>query len=108
MTTLSLLSDLVSVNSINPSLVPGAPGEAAVAAVAAQAMKAGGLDVVMQEAAPGRPNVVGVLEGRAPGPAIMLCGHHAQSGRRPPVWPRLTRHEGRRGRDDRGRSGAGP
>ena len=75
MTILSLLSDLVSVNSMNPSLVPGAPGEAAVAEVAAQAMRAGGLDVVFQEAAPGRPNVVGVLEGREPGPAIMLCGH---------------------------------
>ena len=75
MTTLSLLSDLVSVNSMNPSLVPGAPGEAAVAQVAAQALRAGGLDVVFQEAAPGRPNVVGVLEGREPGPSIMLCGH---------------------------------
>ncbi len=75
MNTLSLLRDLVSVNSMNPSLVPGAPGEAAVAEVAAQAMRAGGLDVVFQEAAPGRPNVVGVLEGREPGPAIMLCGH---------------------------------
>ena len=75
MTTLSLLSDLVSVNSVNPSLVPGAPGEAAVAEVAAQALRAGGLDVVFQEAAPGRPNVVGLLEGREPGPAIMLCGH---------------------------------
>ena len=75
MTTLSLLSDLVSVNSMNPSLVPGAPGEAAVAQVAAQAMRSGGLDVVFQEAAPGRPNVVGLLEGRDPGPAIMLCGH---------------------------------
>ena len=75
MTTLSLLSDLVSVNSMNPSLVPGAPGEAAVAEVAAQALRAGGLDVIFQEAAPGRPNVVGLLEGREPGPAIMLCGH---------------------------------
>jgi len=75
MTTLSLLSDLVSVNSMNPSLVPGAPGEAAVAEVAAHALRSGGLDVVFQEAAPGRPNVVGLLEGREPGPAIMLCGH---------------------------------
>src|SRR5688572_8251389 len=75
MNTLSLLSDLVSVNSMNPSLVPGAPGEAAVAEVAAQALRSGGLDVVFQEAAPGRPNVVGVLEGREPGPAIILCGH---------------------------------
>jgi acetylornithine deacetylase len=75
MTTLSLLADLVSVNSINPSLVPGAPGEAAVAEVAARALRSGGLDVVFQEAAPGRPNVVGVLDGREPGPAIMVCGH---------------------------------
>ncbi len=75
MNTLSLLSDLVSVNSMNPSLVPGAPGEAAVAEVAAQALRSGGLDVVFQEAAPGRPNVIGVLEGREPGPAIILCGH---------------------------------
>lgn len=75
MTTLSLLSDLVSVNSVNPSLVKGAPGEAAVAEVAAQALRTGGLDVVFQEAAPGRPNVIGVLDGREPGPAIMLCGH---------------------------------
>ena len=34
-----------------------------------------GLDVEMQEVAPGRPNVVGVLEGRAPGPSLMFCGH---------------------------------
>ena len=71
----ALLADLVSANSVNPSLVPGAPGEAAVAEVAAHALRAGGLDVVVQEAAPGRPNVIGVLDGRASGPAIMLCGH---------------------------------
>jgi acetylornithine deacetylase len=75
MSTRALLADLVSVNSVNPSLVPGAPGEAAVADVAAHALRAGGLDVVFQEAAPGRPNVIGVLDGRESGPAIMLCGH---------------------------------
>ena len=30
---------------------------------------------MLQAAAPGRDNVIGVLEGRAPGPAIMFCGH---------------------------------
>ena len=75
MDPLALLSDLVSANSVNPSLVPGAPGEAEVAGVAARAMAAAGLDVVMQEAAPGRPNAIGVLEGRSPGPAVMFCGH---------------------------------
>ena len=96
MTTLSLLADLVSVNSVNPSLVPGAPGEAAVAEVAAQAMRAGGLDVVNQEAAPGRPNVIGVLEGRERGPSVMLCGHLdtvGVEGMRDPFTPRVV--EGR-------------
>ena len=38
-------------------------------------MRHAGLDVVMQEVAPGRPNVIGVLEGAAPGPSLMFCGH---------------------------------
>ena len=29
----------------------------------------------MQDAAPGRPNVIGVLDGSQPGPAVMFCGH---------------------------------
>ena len=72
---ISLLSDLVAANSVNPSLVPGAPGEASVAEVARRAMVAAGLTVTVQDVRPGRPNVVGVLEGREPGPAVMLCGH---------------------------------
>jgi acetylornithine deacetylase len=70
-----LLSDLVAVNSVNPSLVPGAPGEAEVAEVAARALREAGLDVVIELAAEGRPNVIGVLEGREPGPSMMFCGH---------------------------------
>ena len=34
-----------------------------------------GLDVVVQQVAPGRPNVVGVLDGAAAGPSLMFCGH---------------------------------
>jgi len=75
MDPLPILRDLVAANSINPSLVPGAPGEAEAADVARRAMVAAGLDVVLQDAAPGRPNVIGVLEGRAPGPSMMFCGH---------------------------------
>lgn len=72
---IQLLADLVAVNSVNPSLVPGAPGEAGAAEVARAAMAAAGLDVVVEDALPGRPNVVGVLEGRESGPSVMLCGH---------------------------------
>jgi acetylornithine deacetylase len=75
MDPLPVLRDLVAVNSINPSLVPGAPGEGAVGEVAAAAMTKAGLDVVLQEAAPGRKNVIGVLDGADPGPAVMFCGH---------------------------------
>jgi acetylornithine deacetylase len=72
---LPILRDLVAANSVNPSLVPGAAGEAQAAAVAEAAMRRAGLDVVTQRVAPGRPNVIGVLEGREPGPSVMLCGH---------------------------------
>lgn len=75
MDAVRLLSDLVAADSVNPSLVPGAAGEAAVADVAARALRTGGLDVSVHDVAPGRPNVIGVLEGRAPGPTLMFCGH---------------------------------
>ena len=70
-----LLRELVAINSINPTLVPGAPGEAAVADAIAIEMRRIGLDVIVDDIAPGRPNVVGVVEGRRPGPTVLLCGH---------------------------------
>ena len=73
--TLQLLQDLVSIDSVNPSLVPGARGEAEIARRIASECTAAGLTVHVTEVAPGRPNVVGVLEGRAPGPTLMFCGH---------------------------------
>ena len=72
---IALLRDLVAIDSVNPSLVPGARGEADVARRIASECMAIGLSVDITEVAPGRPNVVAVLEGRAPGPAMMLCGH---------------------------------
>jgi acetylornithine deacetylase len=70
-----LLSELVAINSINPTLVPGAPGEAEIATAVAAAMRRFGLDVETQLVAPGRPNTIGVIEGRRKGRALMLCGH---------------------------------
>jgi acetylornithine deacetylase len=72
---ISLLRDLVAIDSVNPSLVPGARGEATAAAAVADHMRGLGLDVHVQEAAPGRPNVVGVMNGRRPGRTLMFCGH---------------------------------
>src|SRR5438874_4138931 len=72
---IALLRELVAVNSLNPTLVPGAPGEGAIADLVAAALRRAGLDVSIEVVADGRPNVVGVLEGRAKGRSIMLCGH---------------------------------
>ena len=72
---IDLLRDLVAIDSVNPSLVPGAAGEAEIASAIAEHMRRIGLEVHVQDVAPGRPNVIGVLEGRAPGRSLMLCGH---------------------------------
>lgn len=72
---LSLLADLVSVDSVNPSLVEGGAGEHAIAGLIADVCRGAGLDVSLEPAAPGRPNLVCVLEGRRPGRTLMLCGH---------------------------------
>lgn len=73
--TLRFLRDLIAINSINPSLVPGSPGESQMADAIEAELRAIGLDVERRDAAPGRPNVVGVLDGRAAGRTLMLCGH---------------------------------
>src|SRR5882672_847968 len=70
-----LLRELVAVNSVNPTLVPGAPGEQQIADLVAAHLRRSGLDVSVEAVAPGRPNVVGVLEGRAKGRSLMFCGH---------------------------------
>jgi len=73
--TIELLRDLVAIDSVNPSLVPGAAGERVIADAIAQEMRSVGLDIAVDEARPGRPNVVGVLDGRAPGRTLVFCGH---------------------------------
>ena len=70
-----LLRDLIAIDSVNPSLEAGGAGEAAVAERIASELRAGGIDVELTDAAPGRPNVVGVIEGRTRGRTLMLCGH---------------------------------
>ena len=72
---IALLRDLVAIDSVNPTLVPGARGEADVAHRLADELRACGLAVEITDAAPGRPNVVGVLEGRKRGRSLMFCGH---------------------------------
>jgi acetylornithine deacetylase len=72
---IKLLRELVAVNSVNPTLVRGAPGEKEIAELIAVEMRRCGLDVSIETVTHGRPNVVGVLEGRAKGKTLMFCGH---------------------------------
>jgi acetylornithine deacetylase len=72
---ISLLRELVAIDSVNPSLVAGAAGEAQIAQAIAAHLRRLGLDVELQEVVPGRSNVIGVLEGRDRGRSLMLCGH---------------------------------
>lgn len=72
---ISLLSDLVAIDSVNPSLVRGAAGEGEIASRIAAELRRMGLDVSVTDVVPGRPNVVGVLEGRSAGSSLMFCGH---------------------------------
>jgi acetylornithine deacetylase len=73
--SIALLRDFVAINSVNPSLVPGAPGEALMADAVAAHLSKLGLVVEVQPVADGRSNVIGILEGRARGRSLMFCGH---------------------------------
>jgi acetylornithine deacetylase len=70
-----LLSDLVSINSINPDLVPGSPGEGEIAHYVADWLKLAGLEVELVESVSGRPNVVGIARGTGGGRTLLLNGH---------------------------------
>ncbi len=70
-----LLSRLVAIDSVNPSLVPGGAGEAAIAAAVVEWARDAGLDADVLEATPGRPSVVVRARGGGGGRTLLLCGH---------------------------------
>jgi acetylornithine deacetylase len=73
--TTDLLAQLVAIDSVNPSLVPGGAGEARIAAFVAGWLTERGLEVTIDEPLPGRPSVVGVARGTGGGPSLMLNAH---------------------------------
>jgi acetylornithine deacetylase len=70
-----LTSALVAIDSINPSLEPGAAGESEAAAFVADWATDAGLAVELVEATPGRPSVVATAPGSGGGRSLLLCGH---------------------------------
>jgi acetylornithine deacetylase len=71
----ALLRELVRVDSRNPSLAPGAPAEGPIAHVLVDAFRAWGVDAKVQDALPGRPNVVATIKGTGGGKSLMFNGH---------------------------------
>ena len=71
------LTDLVRIDSTNPSLVTNGAGEAKIAAYVADILHTLGLEVDVHEIEPGRVNVVGILRGRGDGSgrSLMLNAH---------------------------------
>jgi acetylornithine deacetylase len=87
-----LLADLVAIESVNPELIPGSAGEHALARFVAQWLKAAGLEVTLEDAAPGRPNVVAVARGRRGGRTLLLNAHMdtvGLAGMERPLDPRI-------------------
>jgi acetylornithine deacetylase len=72
---ITLLSDLVAIDSINPDLVDGGAGEAEIAAFIARWLEAAGCEVYSEEVRPGRPNVIGIVRGTGGGKTLLLNGH---------------------------------
>ena len=66
---------LVQINSVNPTLVPGAPGEREIAGFIAASLMGIGLKTEIFEPEPGRLSVVGRLEGSGGGRSLMLNAH---------------------------------
>src|SRR5215471_18878431 len=69
-----LLAALVSIDSVNPALVPGAAGETRIAGHVAAWASRNGLTADGVEATSGRPSVI-VRGGPGGGPTLLLCGH---------------------------------
>jgi acetylornithine deacetylase len=88
-----LLEQLVRTPSVNPAIAPDeGQGEAAVATVAREWLAAHGVQAWLEEAAPGRPNVVADV-GEGDGPTLVLCGHIdtvGTAGMSAPFEPRVV------------------
>ena len=67
----ALTQELVRLRTVNE---PGA-GESPAAELVAATMRGFGWDPQLTEVAPGRPNVVALVEGGQPGPTLMFEGH---------------------------------
>jgi acetylornithine deacetylase len=70
-----LTSELVAIDSVNPSLVEGGAGEIRIAEFIADWAGRNGLDAEVLEETSGRPSVLIRARGTGGGRTLLLCGH---------------------------------
>src|SRR6185437_1086292 len=102
--TLKLLEELVAIDSVNPMLVPAthqggqaagrpnAPGEQRASEHVRDFLRANGIAAELEDAAPGRPNVVATIGPANVKPALMIVAHIDTVGAgdmREPFTPRV-------------------
>jgi len=94
--TIDLLERMVAIDSVNPTLVAGGAGELELARFVARWLEDHGLDVELDELAPGRANVVGRVRGSGGGRTLLLNAHLDTVGLGGPDGGVVPRVEGRR------------
>jgi acetylornithine deacetylase len=72
---IELLIELVAIDSVNPTLVPGSAGESDVAAFVAQWATKAGLEARIVEHTTGRPSVIVGPPRPGSGKTLLLCAH---------------------------------
>ncbi len=72
---LDILKQLIRIDSVNPTLVPGSVGEAQIAEYLFTLLQQEGIESHLEEVSPGRLNVVARVQGSSPGPRLLLNGH---------------------------------
>lgn len=73
--TTDLLQQLVQIESVNPSLAPGAKGEGEIAHFVVTILEEAGVEAKVEEVAPHRPNVIGRLPGSGGGKTLIFNAH---------------------------------
>ena len=91
-----LLSHLVAIDSVNPSLVAGGAGEGEAARFVAEWGSAAGLEVELLERTRDRPSVLVRSRGAGDGQTLLLCGHLDTVGVDGMADPHTPRVEGDR------------
>jgi acetylornithine deacetylase len=72
---LDLLKELIRIDSVNPTLVPGGAGEKRIAEFLFSFLTERGIEAELQRVCTDRFNAVAIVRGTEPGPRILLNGH---------------------------------